>query len=99
MDPKQRASAGTFESSDILVLIEPAGAGTGRNVELDSIVIRQYGEDIRKEIDRVLDRYEVVDIKLIAKDKGALAPTIAARVETALRRSLGIQEGTGYEAE
>ncbi len=36
----------------------------------------------------MLDEFEMTDIHLIAKDKGALEPTIKARLETAIRRSL-----------
>lgn len=99
MKPIRRASAGSFESSDLLVLVEPAPAGTGRKIELDSVVLLQFGGAIRAEIERILDRFEVQDVQLIIKDKGALAPTIAARIETAIRRSAGLQEGTTYEAE
>jgi citrate lyase subunit gamma (acyl carrier protein) len=87
-----RASAGSFESSDMLVLVEPAGAGTGRVIELDSVVLSQYGESIRAEVNRILDQHQVRDAKLVIRDKGALVPTIGARVETAIRRALGTQE-------
>jgi citrate lyase subunit gamma (acyl carrier protein) len=36
----------------------------------------------------------MTDIHLIAKDIGALEPTIKARLETAIKRSLNQQEGT-----
>lgn len=97
MQLKFNAQAGTFESSDILVLVEPAEKGTGRRIDLESIVMLQYGEDIRTEINKVLDNYKVEDIHMVAKDKGALNATIAARVETAIRRAAGIQEGTLYQ--
>lgn len=94
MIPKFKAQAGTFESSDIMVLIEPVDEKTGRQIDLSSTVVLQYEEDIKTTINQVLDRLEIQDIHLIAKDKGALTPTIQARVETAVKRSLGIQEGT-----
>lgn len=94
MIPKQKAQAGTFESSDIMVLIEPVEANTGRQIDLSSSVMLQYEEDIKKTIIAVLDELDIQDVHLIAKDKGALNPTISARVETAIKRSLGIQEGT-----
>lgn len=89
----KQAQAGTFESSDILVLVDAADEHTGRKIELTSPVMHQYGTSIKQEINRVLDRYEVADIHLICQDKGALSVTICARVETALRRALDIQEG------
>ena len=53
----------------------------------------QYGKSIHQEINNVLDTYDVQDVHLICQDKGALSVTICARVETALRRALDIQEG------
>ncbi|MUP38493.1 MULTISPECIES: citrate lyase acyl carrier protein [Labilibaculum] len=94
MTPKFKAQAGTFESSDIMILIEPLEKDSGRKVDISSTVILQFEEDIKKTINQVLDRLQVKDLHLIAKDKGALTQTIEARVETAVKRSLGIQEGT-----
>ncbi|MBL4559686.1 MAG: citrate lyase acyl carrier protein [Bacteroidales bacterium] len=94
MTPKFKAQAGTFESSDIMILIEPLEKDSGRKVDISSTVILQFEEDIKTTINQVLDKLQVVDLHLIAKDKGALTQTIEARVETAVKRSLGIQEGT-----
>ena len=94
MTPKFKAQAGTFESSDIMVLIEPVAEGTGRQVDISSTVMLQFEEDLKACINQVLDVMEIENVHLIAKDKGALTPTIKARVETAVKRSLGIQEGT-----
>lgn len=94
MELKQSAQAGTLESSDIMILIEPAEKSTGRNIELDSPVMLQYGKSIREEINKVLDKYNIEDVHVIAKDKGALSSTIAARVETAVKRAAQVQEGT-----
>ncbi len=94
MEVKRRAQAGSFESSDILVIIEPVDAKSGRIIEMDSSVKLQFGDNIMTEINNVLDKFEVKDVKVIAQDKGALHPTICARVETALKRSMEIEEGT-----
>jgi citrate lyase subunit gamma (acyl carrier protein) len=95
MNITKNAQAGTFESSDILILVEPAD---DRNIELDSTVLLQYKEDILAKINEVLDQFDVSGIRLIAKDKGALNGTIAARVETAILRGAGMQKGTSYES-
>jgi len=87
MQPKIPAQAGTLESSDALVLVEPAAAGTGRAIELESNVMTQYGRHIRRQVEAVLDEFSIPDVRLIVKDKGALDATIRARVETAIRRS------------
>ncbi|MBN2597888.1 citrate lyase acyl carrier protein [Labilibaculum sp.] len=94
MTPKFKAQAGTFESSDIMILIEPLEKDSGRKVDISSTVMLQFEEDIKATINQVLDTLQVQDLHLIAKDKGALTQTIQARVETAVKRSLGIQEGT-----
>ncbi|RPH34225.1 MAG: citrate lyase acyl carrier protein [Bacteroidales bacterium] len=90
---KQQAQAGTFESSDMLVLVEPVSEGTGRVIELHSPVMVQFGKSIKEEINNALDEYEIKDVRLICNDKGALSATISARVETAIRRALQIQDG------
>lgn len=94
MTPKFKAQAGTFESSDIMVLIEPVSEETGRQIDISSTVMLQFEDDIKNTINQVLDDLDIQNVHLIAKDKGALTPTIKARVEAAVKRSLGIQEGT-----
>ncbi len=88
MQLKFPAQAGTFESSDILVMVEPAAEGSGRRIELESNVLRQYGRRIRLQVETTLDRLGVSDVRIILKDKGALDATVQARVETAIRRSM-----------
>ena len=94
MKPKIAAQSGTFESSDVIFLVEPLPNGSGRKIEISSTVMQQFGASFRKIVDEMLDHYEMTDLHLIAKDKGALEPTIKARLETAIKRSLGQQEGT-----
>jgi citrate lyase subunit gamma (acyl carrier protein) len=94
MKPLIAAQSGTFESSDVIFLIEPLADQSGRRIELSSTVMHQYGTSFRQIVDEMLNHYDLTDIHLIAKDKGALEPTIKARLETAIKRSLGQQEGT-----
>ena len=94
MNIKKRAQAGSFESSDILVIVEPVEPSSGRIIEMDSVVKMQFGDSITDEINRFLDDYKIEDVKLIVQDKGALKPTICARIETALKRSMELEEGT-----
>jgi citrate lyase subunit gamma (acyl carrier protein) len=94
MIPKNAAQAGTFESSDVIFLIEPLPENSGRKIELFSTVLHQYGESFNRIVSEMLDDFELTDIHLIARDKGALEPTIKARLETAIKRSLGLQQGT-----
>nr|WP_321410035.1 citrate lyase acyl carrier protein [uncultured Carboxylicivirga sp.] len=94
MELKVKAQAGSFESSDVLIMVEPQPQGVGRKVELESIVMQQFGDDLLLQIHRDLDAYGIDDIRVIINDKGALPPTISARLETALKRSAGLQTGT-----
>jgi citrate lyase subunit gamma (acyl carrier protein) len=84
--------AGTMESSDIMITLEP-GAG---NVEIDlqSMVEKQFGRQIRQVIKDTLIDLRVNDVKVTAVDKGALDCTIRARVKTAVYRGA---ENTAYE--
>ena len=70
MTPKLKAQAGTFESSDIMILIEPVEAGTGRQVDISSTVMLQFENDIKETVDQVLNDLDIEDVHLIAKDKG-----------------------------
>ena len=94
MKPKIAAQSGTFESSDVIFLIEPLPDNSGRKLEISSTVMQQFGTSFNRIVVEMLDYYELTDIHLIAKDKGALEPTIKARLETAIKRSLDQQEGT-----
>ncbi len=91
-----KAQAGSFESSDILILVEPVAKGAGRKLTIDSGVFKQYGSDIERLITRILNEHQVDDIHLIANDKGAIIPVIEARMETVLQRASGNQKGTLY---
>lgn len=84
------AMAGTLESSDCMVTVEP---GQGQlDLALQSAVIRQFGPQIRKVIFETLARLEVTDAKVTVVDKGALDCTIKARVECAVYRSNDVKK-------
>ena len=85
MEIRKPAVAGTLESSDCMVTVEPGQGGI--ELDLDSAVIRQYGRQIRKVINETLSRLDVTDAKITVVDKGALDCTIKARVECAVFRS------------
>jgi citrate lyase subunit gamma (acyl carrier protein) len=78
MKPKIAAQSGTFESSDVIFLIEPLPEHSGRKLEISSTVMQQFGVSFNPIIVEMLDQYEMTDIHLIAKGKGALEPTIKA---------------------
>ena len=82
------ATAGTLESSDAMVTVEPQEEGSGIDFTLESVVIHQYGNSIKKTVLEALDRLEVSDARVFVVDKGALDCTLKARVECAVYRSV-----------
>lgn len=87
MEIKQSASAGTMESSDAYVEIEP-GVG-GLQLQLESVVMGQFGEAIEATIRDVLRELSVENANVRVVDRGALECVIRARVETAVLRGKG----------
>lgn len=83
---KEKAWAGTMESSDIYVEVMPLAAGSGINLEVNSVVYAQFGEAIEATVLETLKTLEIEDMKVIVNDRGAVDCTIKARVETAVRR-------------
>ncbi len=86
MEIKKPAIAGTLESSDCQVTVEPGNGSV--ELSLESAVIHQFGNQIKKVIMDTLDRLEVKDVKITVVDKGALDCTLKARVEGAVYRSV-----------
>jgi len=80
----KRAQAGTLQSSDLMVLVEPA---TLLVVEIESTVKAQFEHLIRERILQVLAANGVTAGRVRVTDRGALDYAIQARVETALQRS------------
>lgn len=83
----KNASAGTMESSDVYVEIEPGTDGI--QLEVDSVVIRQFGDAIREVVKDVLAEQGVESANVRIVDRGALECVLRARVETAILRGKG----------
>lgn len=84
MKIENSAMAGTLESSDAQVTIEP---GEGIDLSIQSSVLNQYGRQIKATVLETLERLDVKDAKVTIVDKGALECTLKARVECAVFRS------------
>ena len=84
MEILKAAVAGTLESSDAMVTVEP---GEGITLELSSSVMNQFGRQIKATVLETLERLEVKDARVTVVDKGALDCTLKARVECAVFRS------------
>ncbi|MCI9501763.1 MAG: citrate lyase acyl carrier protein [Hungatella sp.] len=90
MEIKKAAMAGTLESSDAQVTVEPGENGIQLSIE--SSVIHQFGRQIKATVEETLERLEVTNAKVTVVDKGALDCTLKARVECAVYRSNSIAE-------
>jgi citrate lyase subunit gamma (acyl carrier protein) len=80
----RKAQAGTMQSSDLMVALEPAEA---LEVEVESTVKRQFEHLIRAVVAGVLTAHGVTAGRVRITDRGALDYAIQARLETALARS------------
>ena len=87
------AAAGTVESNDIIVKIEPSDK-EGIEVFLTSNVMQQYGKQIEKVIRDTLAELGVEKARVEATDKGALDCTVRARTTAAVYRAA---QSTDYE--
>ncbi len=86
MDITKRASAGTMESSDAYVQVEP---GDELALEIESVVLAQFGEEIEAVVRDVARELGVERALIRVMDRGALDCVLRARVETALLRGRG----------
>lgn len=84
MEILKSAVAGTLESSDCMVTVEP---GEGITLDLSSSVMNQYGRQIKAAVLETLERLGVQNANVTVVDKGALECTLKARVECAVFRS------------
>ena len=84
MEILKSAAAGTLESSDCMVTVEP---GEGISLDLSSSVMNQYGRQIKAAVLETLERLDVKNANVTVVDKGALECTLKARVECAVFRS------------
>ncbi|MEG0898603.1 MAG: citrate lyase acyl carrier protein [Oscillospiraceae bacterium] len=81
----RKAVSGTMESNDIFVEIEPTKSGV--QIEVQSIVMNQFGKQIEDSVKDVLKSFDVKNATVRVNDRGAVDCTIRARVETALKRA------------
>ena len=86
MEIKKPAVAGTMESSDCQVTVEPGDVKI--DFTLDSAVAHQFGNEIRKVTMETLKNLGIDNVKISIVDKGALDCTIKARIEGAVYRSV-----------
>lgn len=93
MKISKSAVAGTLESSDALIRIEPASSLT---VEINSSVGKQFGEAIEQTVRAALAKLGITEANVIVEDKGALDCVLQARVKAAAMRAT--DEAINWEA-
>lgn len=86
MEIKKEAMAGTVESSDAMVTISPNPAST-IEIQLKSVVERQFGKQIRKLAEDTLKELKIKSAILRIEDKGALDAVLRARIQAAADRA------------
>ena len=84
------AVAGTMESSDIMIRMEPGEGGIA--IALESTVMQQFGAQIESVIRDTLTQLGIGDVRVTAVDKGALDCTVRARVLAAAYRAAGRED-------
>lgn len=83
---KKSAYAGTLESSDVFVQIEPIEEDKIK-IELQSSVEEMYGDDIRDSVKNLIEKLGISHISVKVQDKGALDYVIKARLQAAILRA------------
>lgn len=79
----KEAIAGSLESSDCLIMVKPSEK---LEIEIDSIVQKRYGEQIRATVEEILKDMGVTAGYYFIQDKGAVDYCLCARVTTVTRR-------------
>lgn len=84
MQIRRKSTAGTMQSSDLMVVVEPADS---LSIEIESTVKKQFEHLIRARIEATLRDLGVASGHVRVSDRGALDYAISARVETAVQRA------------
>ena len=86
MDITKITKAGSLESNDILIILMP-NSNPAVEIQLESIVMEQFGEQIKKVIRETAEQLGIENAVIKAQDKGALDYTIVSRLKTAFLRA------------
>lgn len=85
------AVAGTLESSDVLITVEPYDRSLPTEnpfqIEIEGATAIRFGTQIRSVVQETLNAFAVESCRVRLQDKGALDCTIRARLSAALLRS------------
>jgi len=84
MEIRKKVQAGTMQSSDLMVFVEPADTLT---IDIESTVKKQFEHLIRARVEEVLQRMQVTRGCIRINDRGALDYAIEGRLEAAIQRA------------
>lgn len=84
MKLQKSAVAGTLESCDAMIAVEPADI---TEIHIESSVLEVFGDEIRQCMEDTLEKLGISGVNVFVQDRGALNCTLAARLETAVRRA------------
>lgn len=84
MQIKKKAQAGTMQSSDLMVFLEPDDT---LRIDIESTVKKQFEHLIRQQVESVLEKHDIKTGHIQINDRGALDYAIVARVEAGLKRA------------
>lgn len=87
----KEALAGTLESSDLLVKVAPLPEDRV-DVVIQSEVMHQFGEQIRRVVLHTLQQLGLVSGQIVIEDKGALDCAVRARVQAAVLRGAAVEQ-------
>ncbi|WP_369311602.1 citrate lyase acyl carrier protein [Providencia rettgeri] len=90
MKIKHAAVAGTLESSDVMVRIEPLEDTQEVSVQITSSVEKQFGDAIASIVQEMITQHDIQGAQIIVDDKGALECVLRARLEALLARACDI---------
>ncbi|MBO8441299.1 MAG: citrate lyase acyl carrier protein [Firmicutes bacterium] len=96
MEISKNVLVGTLESSDIQIML--SAGNNGIQIDLDSPVMKKYGDQIKKVITDTLKAYHIDNANVKAVDKGALDCVIKARTITAAETALNKNDDPMWEA-
>ncbi len=91
MEILRKAQAGSLESCDVLVEVEPHEKLI---VEIESDAWGQFGSHLERFVEERLAELGVEKGRIVLTDRGALDYTLAARIRTALERA---SSGKGHD--
>jgi len=85
MKVEKMVMAGSLESNDLLITLSQSEDKT-LNLNIESIVKKQFGKRIKTIVKEMLEEFNVQEGNIRIQDMGALDCTIKARMETAILR-------------